>query len=542
MAKDTDREVYLPPVAPSRPASDGPNKAVPVRIKDDTDVSYAVPFAELPVVTNPKILAELPQRVDLRDNTSSFNRKWEMTLLDGIVYMRHRETEEDWRQAPMPDGFHDTLIGISLDADRLIGVDEDGWLYTMKKTLGEPEDFRWIRAWGGPGRIFDGFQIANTTPRQWCLSVINSEQDQTYTDADGRVHPVSFAGCTQVLFLVNKGQTIVSCDPWLTRDYSYEIGTPYNCRFQAAALSAGASTSFIINKYGDMYTRLYDYDIAGGDPAQFRYTWVSKPDRKVSTSWREHRVNFRTAPIKLPPPDWQQHPKIPGFITDRISIHSTAPGTENRELRVEGKRDGTTGYWHKMLNDTKWQFVPTGMPLVGTPIENDPTDRSMDTLAAPSPYSYEGVLRGSENVRIMVPHFAYADTTHPVQLTFFDNAQDAASSGPHNVWGNGRVYNTVMHTAYGRLASPLSQRLFSRAFGIDDEPRYYSAALVISDEMLSQKDTDPALEKFLQESIDKDPVIPFYIKVTDTELKLIVPPLPFAAIEFPTLVSELRRI
>ena len=73
-----------------------------------------------------------------------------MTLLDGIVYMRHRETEEDWRQAPMPDGFHDTLIGISLDADRLIGVDEDGWLYTMKKTLGEPEDFRWIRAWGGP--------------------------------------------------------------------------------------------------------------------------------------------------------------------------------------------------------------------------------------------------------------------------------------------------------------------------------------------------------------------------------------------------------
>lgn len=542
MSFEPDHEVYLPPVTPARPATDGPNEAVPVRIKDDTDISYAVPFAELPEVTDEATARLLPQQVALRDNTSGFNRKWEMTLLDGVVYLRHRDSDENWRRAPMPKGFDNTLVGISVDADRLIGVDNDGWLYTMKKTLGEPEDFRWIRAWGGPGRIFDGFQIANIERSQWCLSVINSKEDQTYTDADGRIHPVSFAGCTQVLFLVNNGQTIVSCDPWLSRDYSYEVGTPYNCRFQAVSLSAGASTSFIINKYGDMYTRLYDYDIGGGDPAQFRYTFVSKPHRKVSSSWKQHRINFRTAPIKLPPPNWQQHVKIPGLITDRISIHSTAPGTENRELRVEGKRDGKTGYWHKMLNDTEWEFTVTNEALQGTVLENDPSDRSVDTLAAPSPYSYEGVLRGHKNVRMHVPHFAYADTTHPIQLTFFDDPQSAAASGPQNVWGNGRVYNTVMHTAYGRLASPLSQRMSSRAFGLDDDPRYFAAALEISEEMFAQQDSDPALRAFLKGIQKAKPIMRFYVKVTDTELKLIVPPLPFAAIELPTLVTELRRI
>ncbi|WP_296237907.1 hypothetical protein [uncultured Lawsonella sp.] len=84
------------PNTPFRPTSDGPNTIIPVRIKDDTDLSYQQPFADLPVATDPR----LPTRIDLRDNTSSFNRHWEMTLLDGTLYMRHRETDEPWRYAP----------------------------------------------------------------------------------------------------------------------------------------------------------------------------------------------------------------------------------------------------------------------------------------------------------------------------------------------------------------------------------------------------------------------------------------------------------
>ncbi len=30
-------------------------------------------------------------------------------------------------------------------------------------------------------------------------------------------------------------------------------------------MSTAAFTSFVINRYGDMYTRLYDFDIAGSD-------------------------------------------------------------------------------------------------------------------------------------------------------------------------------------------------------------------------------------------------------------------------------------
>lgn len=61
-------------------------------------------------------------------------------------------------------------------------------------------------------------------------------------------------------------------------------------------------------------------------------------------------------------------------------------------------------------------------------------------------------------------------------------------------------------------------------------------------EVLEQRAQDPALDAFLAESIDEDPVVPFYLKVTEEQIKVIVPPLPFAAIDFPTRVSRLRRI
>ena len=82
-------------------------------------------------------------------------------------------------------------------------------------------------------------------------------------------------------------------------------------------------------------------------------------------------------------------------------------------------------------------------------------------------------------MRVKLPHFAYAATSHPVEATVYNTSEDAEAGGPHNAWGTGRTYHMTIATAYGRLASPLSQRLFSRAFGLDDEPRYYKAALLI---------------------------------------------------------------
>ena len=48
-----------------------------------------------------------------------------------------------------------------------------------------------------------------------------------------------------------------------------------------------------------------------------------------------------------------------------------------------------------MLLDEEWGFTATGQPLQGTILNNSPTDRTSDTLADPSPYSYEGRLYGN---------------------------------------------------------------------------------------------------------------------------------------------------
>src|SRR3546814_2605460 len=51
--------------------------------------------------------------------------------------------------------------------------------------------------------------------------------------------------------------------------------------------------------------------------------------------------------IQLPTFDWLQQPKIPGAITQNISVHKVGTNMDHRILRVEGEDGGHTGYWEK---------------------------------------------------------------------------------------------------------------------------------------------------------------------------------------------------
>ncbi|MEU9130130.1 hypothetical protein AB0D08_18825 [Kitasatospora sp. NPDC048540] len=120
-----------------------------------------------------------------------------------------------------------------------------------------------------------------------------------------------------------------------------------------------------------------------------RHRAISRPRRRLPHPTRTSAA-WRNPAIQLPSPDWVHQPKIPGQITDRISVHKTGPGSDARELRVEGASQGATGYWSKALTAPSWTFVPTGLPLTGAPLENPGDDRSRDTLAPVSPYDFSG--------------------------------------------------------------------------------------------------------------------------------------------------------
>ncbi|MCZ9310086.1 hypothetical protein ACUY3K_05795 [Corynebacterium uberis] len=526
---------------PVVPASSGPAPCVP-QLGDVRKGNGQFPLGlvapdygragwdELPVVGPAQFL---PQRVDLRDNTQGFNDLIDVALHAGRLFVRPRPAQdaavvEQWRELPTPDCLAGHIVGISLNDDALVALDEAGWMYTLSNLLSSPNRWGWIRAWGGPVWLGKGLQSPTTQPGRWVLSLIGNHTDLTYDTPDGKHQPVSLAKVTQVLALSEDGSRLYMLDPWLARDYSYEVGMPLNSRFQAQSVSASGSVVVVTNKYGDMYTRLSDFDVNGSDPAQFRYVWGDDPRPEAADAAR-HRLDPNTAPIGLPADDWHHQPKIPGRITDRISVHSTAPGSSNRELSVEGiDAAGRTGYWHKALGDPAWAFSVTDQPVRGRELENSPRDRSEDTLAAPSEFNFAGEV--APGASISVEHFAYASPRRDVTLTV-----------------GGRAYPLVLHTIDGRMGTPLSMRALpgdgefgARPAGlVQAVPRNYAAAFEVPEATRAAASTDPELAAFLAGYLGGQRFHEVYLKVTPSAMQVINSPVPGVAVPVPGGVAEL---
>lgn len=328
-----------------------------------------------------------PARVDLRTERTQFNRFWEFALIGHTLIARPRHTTS-WRVVPLPSCLRGQLDAISLDDDEMIGIDRERWIYTMDNVTQSPLLWNWTSAWGamlwtGPGQTLPPNTVR---PHGWALSVTSPTDNRAYLDIAGRVHPSGQAKMTMVPALTGDGSRIVYADPWLPNDRSYEVGGPVGGRFQSVALSASASTMFVVNRYGDMYTRTFDFDSSGSDSVFFRYSWFRQDGKPSADSLAREYVDRSTAAVQLPAPDWQRQPKIPGEITSALTVVSPGPGPENRELRVEGRQNGRNGFWHKKLHARSWVFVPTGSPFAGALLANTPGDMSSATLAPPMPW------------------------------------------------------------------------------------------------------------------------------------------------------------
>ncbi|WP_278265886.1 hypothetical protein [Nocardia sp. AG03] len=270
---------------------------------------------------------ELPDQVYLRGTTESFDRRWSFATRGGQIYAKEAAAQGGWRQLDLPGCLSGRIAGVSADDDELMAIDRDGRFFTMDRALSAPKDWNWSGRYGTP--LWTG--PGNTLPPgalTWSWSVLSPGEDHVWRDTAGNDHPVGGAKVSHVFALTHDGTRIQYVDPWLPVDHSYEMSTPLGGRFRGIALSTSASTSLIVNQYGDFYTRLYDFDISGADKVFFRYSYDDQRGLPEAPDMLAERIDARYAAIQLPAPGWVRQPKIPGEITDRLSIHRTGPGSD----------------------------------------------------------------------------------------------------------------------------------------------------------------------------------------------------------------------
>ncbi|MEU0545606.1 hypothetical protein ABZ319_37605 [Nocardia sp. NPDC005978] len=476
----------------------------------------------------PDVAARLPRRIELRTDKGGFNEVWQYALLDNNLYIKAVAGESGWRIPPVPNCLRGQITGISVDGSRLMATGPEGWIYTLESADWTPELWWWTKRFGAPIWLDPSGTRVRPGSQAWSLSWLNPRyvqvlpfrHDGRWTDASGHEVPVGGAGVTTVYVLSPGGDRIAILDPWLPAgdplhpeiseladDYSYELPGPLNGRFRAINLSSSGSTTFVINEYGDMFTRLWDFDISGADTLFFSYSYEDQSAFDAAPNNFEHEFSRfpqlrppfnRYADIQLPAPDWIRQPKISGEITSTISIHQTGAHSHERELRVEGRDgEGRTGFWHKPIDpNADWAFTVTDQPQQADTLDNRSGDTSHLTMSPPTGVDYG--YRDAEGWTVAIRDFDYAGDRITLRLCDAGGAcTDVA----------------------GHLAS--DTRMSWQREGLSDMPRkYHGIVSVTAEEMTSLEQRAPRLHALVDRLVGEGRMRNITAEATTSSLSL----------------------
>ena len=352
----------------------------------------------------------------LKTRAQTFNAGYYARVRDGGIQVRpnYERTGKDgpWEQLAIP-AEAGRIREISADGDNLMAVSEAGRVFYMKFS-----SRKWAVKLGKPF----GKELYLPANRAWAVSHLGKEVGGHYEDPDGKSISNS-AGVSTLYVLSPDGTGISYIDPWLPAAFNHHVPTPLRGRFAAEALSASASTIFLIGGSGRMFTRLADFDTLGCDPAlAYSYESTSKP-----------------GVIKLPAEDWREQPAIAGRITAGITIAQNGRGNAARELRVEGvDADGNGGYYSKLIYGAEWSFVKTGAavtgPFLGGADETGPEldgDYALDYRRLPEGALLKGFSPLNSTAQIVVPGLESA----PLTLHTRETVLPAGAGKPRNFYG-----------------------------------------------------------------------------------------------------------
>ena len=310
-----------------------------------------------------------PEAVYIKTRSQTFNAYHYYILNEGLIWHKSIDGAQEpagWTlfqetglpRNPLKIGFNkpERIVELSADADELVVLSDEGgfYRYCYDRTIAHPSKV-WLdrQGWPDEEQLFLDQRAAKNL--SWALGKRNAHV-LYYEDPFGNQHHNGAMEIATTYVLLEDGQEICYADAGLPSDFSRNYVGPERGAFKAVSLSASASTMFVINEAGEMYTRLADFDTIGCDPMFFKYTYVPY---KSDLSGADYFSNLTE--WALPAEDWRPQPRIPltgnAAITRHITILQNGRGNGARELRVAGLNEaGETGYWSKAIFADDWEF------------------------------------------------------------------------------------------------------------------------------------------------------------------------------------------
>lgn len=308
------------------------------------------PAAELHIAVN------LPTRVYLRGSKESYTATHYFAVREGRLFVKANEevtgTQEAWREMLVPRCLRGSVSEVSADGTVVLALNQARDIYSWDSANYAPGAAGWTRRWGAPFWTDMGEAIPADV-RDWATShTSGSSGDTSYIDSAGREQAIY--GILTIYALRGDGLRITYLDPWLPSDESREVCGPERGTVPMAGLTGSGSTVMVVSRGGRIYTRLYEFDVSGGNAVFLDYSWQDQ--------------DGVAAPLmQLPAPDWIAHSTIPGRFTNRLSLRKLPPDTRHRIMRVEGwDNSGHTGYWQKDIAERHWMFVRTDEAIQGS--------------------------------------------------------------------------------------------------------------------------------------------------------------------------------
>jgi hypothetical protein len=312
-----------------------------------------------------------PEAVYIKTRTQTFNAYHYYLVKDGLIWYKSidpAKDPKDWilfqktglPHNPTQAGFNkpESIAEISADADELVALSGRGGFYRFcfDKIFARTNNV-WFDRQGWPDKEQLYLDRRTAGNLSWALGKRNAHV-LYYEDPFGNQHHNGSMEIVTTYVLLEDGQEICYSDTGLPVDFSRNYVGPERGAFKAVSLSVSASTMFVINEAGEMYTRLADFDTTGCDPLWFKYTYVFYKSNVPGTNYFSNLNEWG-----LPAEDWRPQPPVPlagnAAVTRHITILQNGRGNGARELRVAGLNEsGETGYWTKAVFDDVWNFKP----------------------------------------------------------------------------------------------------------------------------------------------------------------------------------------